>query len=516
VSEKARPLSRAQKIELLAALDEKRKRQLRARPLYKPRPGQLSVLLSKAKNVFNFSGNGGGKTTLNVQMAWAIARGANPWTKERTRVPAKIIFVVDNARKIEERIIPEMRKWFDVQEGWLKRLGKPYTSRIEFDNGSVIDFYSSDADPSSFEGVEASAVLVDEPIPRPLYISLKRALRMKGHVCRFIFSGTAISQAWLRREVYEPWAKGELPDTECFRLSTEDNREHLAEGYIEDFSRVLSDAEKETRLHGGFFDSDALALAHLWKRPLHVMEASSFKYNTKWPCAVAIDPHTSKPHTAIMITSPMDNRIVAIKELRFKGNASQFAVALKEWMRGHTVIDIVSDSAGNAEGTALEGFDSFIMSLQKNGVNVRPTRFKEKSHEDLIGRLQEGLVIPQEPDQWGRTTPKLRVLSTLTALISDIEGATFQKNRMTGETLAKIDTSVRDHLSCLGYALATNLFADKLRRAAPVYRDDIAAPVAGPPRERQAARARLISNRRVRMARKALAASTARRAKQLS
>jgi hypothetical protein len=296
--------TREEKIEQLALIEEKRKRLLRQKPKYVPRPGQFAVLSSKAKNVFNFSGNGGGKSTILVQLAWSICQGVNPWNGTRSKVPAKIIFVVDNARKIEERILPEMRKWFDIPDSFLKRLGKPYTSRIEFDNGSIIDFYSSDADPSSFEGIEASSVLVDEPIPRTLYIALKRSLRIRGHLCSFNFSGTAVSQAWLRTEVYEPWAKGELDDTECFRLSTEDNRVNLADGYIEEFSRILSDAEKETRLKGGFFDSDSVALGHLWQRTKHVMPDADFKYNPKWPCVIAIDPHTSKPHTALMFAPP--------------------------------------------------------------------------------------------------------------------------------------------------------------------------------------------------------------------
>jgi hypothetical protein len=50
--------------------------------------------------------------------------------------------------------------------------------------------------------------------------------------------------------------RGELPDTECFNMRTEDNRANLAEGYIENFARSLSEAEKKVRLEGGFFDGE--------------------------------------------------------------------------------------------------------------------------------------------------------------------------------------------------------------------------------------------------------------------
>ena len=449
-----------------------------------------------------FSANGSGKTCALVHEVYWAAFGKNPVTGAITKSPCKIVVVLDASDKIGEVFIPEWKKWYDLPDDWCKKNGKPYVVEINFPNGSTLTFYSAESDPMKFEGFMADYVIIDEPLPRQLMIALRRSLRIKGSPARLLFFGTAVSQAWLRTEIYEPWAKGDLPGAECFRVGIEANRQNLADGYIENFSRGLSEAEKETRLKGGFFDSDSVALGHLWKREQHIFPVEDFTYNPKWPCVVAIDPHTSKPHTAIMITSPIGDRIFAIKELRLKGNATQFAAALKNWMQGYTVIDIVSDSAGNADGTALEGFDSFIKVLQQNGIAVRGTRFKEKSHEDLVGRLQNGLVIPEEPDQFGKKLPKLRVLSTLTSLISDIEGATWQKNRATGETIPKIDTGIRDHLSCLGYALATGLFRDKLLHNKPIYKEHLAEAVAGTKEERTERRNSIISQRRGRMLRR--------------
>jgi phage terminase large subunit-like protein len=494
------------KIDRLLALEEKRRRALRAKPVYVPNDGQLPVHLSDSRERWVFSANGTGKTTALCQEVHWAATGYNPITDKYTKAPCKVVMVLDKSDKIGEVFLPEYRKWFDLTEEQCKKNGKPYVVQLNYPNGSVVSFYSAEADPMSFEGFQADFAFADEPLPKPLVTAIRRSLRIKNSPSRLTFFGTAISQAWLRTEVYEPWSKGELLGVECFRVGIEVNRKNLSEGYIEQFAQGLSEAEKETRLRGGWFDTDSMALAHLWDRSMHVLPADKWKYNPKWPCVIGIDPHTSKPHTAIMICAPEKDRIVAIKELRLRGNASQFATALKEFMKGHTVIDIVSDSAGNADGTALEGFDSFIRVLQKNGVRVRGTSFKEKSHEDLIARMQNGLVIPEEADQFGKRVPKLRVLSTLTSLITDIEGATFQKNRATGETIPKLDTSIRDHLSCLGYALACNLFADKKLRSAPVYRNDIAPEVTGGAIARQERREAFITSRRARMARRRTAA----------
>lgn len=493
---------RAQKLELLAALQEKRKRLHKLKPKYKPTPGQSLILASRAKNIFNFSGNGGGKTTMLVQKVVASARGVDPFTGLVTKVPAKIIVVVDNSRKIDEKIIPEMRKWFTVPDEWLKRLGKPYTSRIEFDNGSQVDFYSADADPDSFEGIEATDCFVDEPISRRLYIALKRALRLKGYPCRFMFCGTAISERWLRVEVYDKWKKGLLPNTECFTLASSDNKENQADGWLEEFGASLSEAEKEVRLNGGFFETDSLALAHLFKPDRHIIPQGDFTYKKSYPCVVAVDPHTSKPHHAIMICATEGDRIIAIRGMKHKCSGTEFAAHLKKFCEGYTVVDIVCDSAGNAEGTALEGFQSFIDAVRDAGVSIRPTTYKEKSHEDLLSRMQNALAIPEETDVNGVKKPgipKLRFLSHMKGPIEDIEQATWQKNRITGETIMKIDTGIRDNLSCLGYALATNLFADKLLQKAPVYKNVAPESVTGTPAEVADRRKGIISNRNRRM-----------------
>lgn len=451
-----------------------------------------------------FSSNASGKTAALIQEVNWAATGYNPILKKRTKAPCKIVVVLDASDKIGEVFLPEYRKWFDLPDEWCKKNGKPYIQEIHFPNGSQVTFYSAESDPMRFEGFMCDYAYIDEPLPRQLMIALRRSLRIKGSPAKLLFIGTCVSQPWLRTEIYEPWSKGESPGVECFRVGVEANRNNLEEGYIERFSRGLSEAEKATRLQGAFFDSDAVALGHLWKREQHVYPAEKFHYDKKWPCVVAVDPHTSKPHTAIMITSPKEDRIIAIKELKVKGNATDFSKELKEWMKGYTVIDIVCDSAGNAQGTALEGFDSFISAVRNNGIQIRPTMFKEKNHEDLLGRLQNGLDIPDKPDQFGRTIPKLRVLSTLTSLIRDIESASWQKNRYTGDIIPKIDTSIKDHLSCLGYALATGLFRDKMEQSRPVYRDDVAPEVTGTPKEVEQRRHSIIAGRSTRLLRKAI------------
>lgn len=453
-------LTKEQKLELLAALEEKRKRDLLRRPKYSPNAGQLPVHECKKDIRFVFSGNGSGKTTLLVnELHWA-ATGVNPITKENTPVPAKIILVVDNSKKIDEVVLPEYRKWHHLDDDQLKREGKPYTSKIQYRNGSTVSIYSAEADPMTFEGVQATHVFIDEPITRNLYIALRRSLRIKNMPKKMLFSGTAISEAWLRRDIYEPWSKGELQEVECFKVGTATNKDNLPPDYLESFGRALTTEEKAVRLDGGFFDAGALALAHLWNRDIHIIKG--INWDPMWPCVIGLDPHPVKKHVAVLAGANPDNRITFLKELSLKATAEQFAHSLIKWMEGYRVVDIVCDSLGSTEGTGNDGFKTFIEVVDKilrqaGKAGVRPTRYEEKSHEDLIDRLQTGLLIPDQADNFGKKIPKLRVAANCTGLIENIESVGWVKNRSTGEYMPKLDTSSKDFLSAAGYALAANV-----------------------------------------------------------
>jgi hypothetical protein len=459
-------LSREQKLEMLAALEEKKRRDLLSKPKYIPNAGQLPVHQCIKDLRFVFSGNGAGKTTLLVNEIHAAATGINPWTKEKSPVPAKIILVVDNSKKIDEVVLPEWRNWHLLKPEWLKREGKPYTSKIVYDNGSTISIYSAEADPMTFEGVQATHVFVDEPIPRNLYVALRRSLRIKNMPKKLLFCGTAISQAWLRKDVYEPWSKGEFTEAECFRVGTDSNVKNLPSDYITSFSRALTQEEKDVRLGGGFFDAGALALAHLWSPPTHIVKSSELYWNPKWPVVIGVDPHPVKKHVAVMVGATPDNRLIVLKELALKATAEQFAQALITWSAGYTVADKVCDSLGSTEGTGNEGFSTFIEVLNKifrlKGLSgIRATRYEEKSHEDLVDRLQSGLLIPEKADNFGNFIPKLRVSSSCTGVIQNIESVGWQKNRQTGEYQPKLDTSSKDYLAALGYALAANVHFER-------------------------------------------------------
>lgn len=452
-------LTRDQKLQLLDIIEEKKRRARDRKAVYLPNRGQEEVHKSDAILRCVFSGNGAGKTALGVNEALWAAQGYNPLTQTFTKVPARIVVLLDHPEKVTDVWLPEIQKWTNLQPEQLHKRGKPYVSKISFTNGSEILFMFHQQEAMLFESIELDFVIADEPPPRHIYIALRRGGRKKGRVSRYLIIGTPISASWLRTEIYEPWINKELEDTECFRFGTIVNEANLGEGYIDSFSSVLSEKEKRIRLHGEFFDLDGLALAHLFSRDLHTVEP--FDWPTDQPVVIAIDPHSAKPHHAVMLGVDRDNYLYYIKEISEKSVARDFARTLKVWYQGFRVIDIVCDSLGSAEYTGGEGFASFIEILNDEGVRARATTWTDKNDEDFIDRIKTVLSIPEEPNNFGQYQPKLRIFKNNHGIIGDIENVQWVKYRNQDIFKPKLDITKKDFLSCLKYALASNLTYNK-------------------------------------------------------
>lgn len=459
-------LTRDQKLRFLDLIEEKRRRLRDKRAVYKPNSGQLPVHKSDKMLRCVFSGNGAGKTALGINEAlWAVA-GFNPITKEFSRVPARVIVLLDHPEKVADVWLPEMQKWANIKPEQLHKRGKPYVTRISFKNGSEILFMFHQQESTLFESIELDYLIADEPPPRHIYIALRRGARKKGTKPRFLTIGTPITGAWMRTEIYDPWALGESPNTECFTFGTVVNESNLADDFINEYGKILSEKEKRIRLHGEFFDLDGLALAFLFKRETHIV--TPFDWPLDSPVVIAIDPHSSKPHHAIMLGCDKDNYLYYLKEFKEKAVARVFAKRLREFYQGYKVIDIICDSLGSAEGTGGEGFKSFIQILQEEGVRARATSWDDKQDEDFIDRIKSVLAIPDEPNNFNEYLPRLTIVDGNNGIIRDIENVQWTKYKNIDIFKPKLDITNKDFLSCLKYALASNLTFGKSK--AKIYR----------------------------------------------
>lgn len=448
-------LTKIDKIARIEALREKKRRILKAKPTYLPNVGQKEVHIDQKRIRFVASGNGGGKTCLGVQEALWWATGYNPITHQTTKVPATITVILDSPAKVQDIWIQEIAKWYPIEEVLMKKCGKPHISEIHFTNGSKIQFMFHLQEEMAFEGIQVDYCVFDEPPPRHIFIGLMRGARKKGAKPRFLFIGTPLGQPWLYDEIWKPAEEGIRTDIGLHRFSTEVNEHNLAEGYIEEYSRNLSEKEKRARLFGEFAHLEGLALAHLFDKSTHMVEP--FKWPNGKPVVIAIDPHHSKPHHAIMLGATGDGRIYYLKELSSRAAPEAFARELRDWYQGYKVIDIICDSFGEIPGTGGDGNMSFSDKLRQMGVRLRATSFKDKSDEDFIQRIKQVLETPDEKDNFGRKVPRLAVFEGNPGIVRDIEGVMWQKIRREDSFKEKLEISNRDFLACLKYALKTSI-----------------------------------------------------------
>src|SRR5688500_9900156 len=108
-------MTHAEKLEYYDLIQEKKRRLLEAREAYTPNSGQLAVHLSAAVLRAVFAGNGGGKTALGANEALWAALGYNPITKVKSKVPARVIVVLDKPDKVDTVWLPELKKWYPIK-----------------------------------------------------------------------------------------------------------------------------------------------------------------------------------------------------------------------------------------------------------------------------------------------------------------------------------------------------------------------------------------------------------------
>lgn len=459
-------LTKEQKIEMYEAIQERKRRKKLRRENFAPNSGQMPVIEAfcndNIETILVTTGNGGGKTALGCNLAVDSALGYIQCMDKYLDVPAKVVVVLDKPEKVTDVWLPEMKKWFVINEDQLSKRGKPYVTQVEFANLSEITFMFHEQDPMSFESIEGDVFIFDEPPPRHIFVSLRRAGRKKGRKPKYLVICTPIGASWLRTELHEPWLGGERPDIAFFRFATHVNETNLAEGYVEKFAQYLSEKERRIRLEGEFFDIEGLALGHLWKDSVHIVKRGVFSWDPAWPCVIAIDPHGAKPHHAVLLGCDPDGSYVVLGETKSRLIPREFAKHLWQlWGEGgYRVVDLICDSYGKAELSGGEGNKSFIQVINEEfeakGWRARSTTYDEKSDEVFINKIQEVLAIPTIPDNMARRLPKLRVFEDCYGSIKDIKNVEWEKYKYHDIFKPRLAIANRDFLACIKYALTSN------------------------------------------------------------
>lgn len=248
---------RAQALRELRELEHHRK----TNPLayYTPHAKQREFHGSKATFRAFLGGNRAGKTTAGIgdDLIQAVDRDVLPehlLPYKRWEPPFFCRVVIpDLGPTLEGVTLQKVREWCppsQLQGGSLDSAWDAKLRILRFRNGSWFQFNSNEQELSKLAGTALHRVHFDEEPRRDIYQeSLMRLIDFNGDV--LLTMTPLLGLSWTFDELYEPYMRGELPDSLIVEVDMDDNP-HLTEAAKERALAGLSHEEREARKKGRF------------------------------------------------------------------------------------------------------------------------------------------------------------------------------------------------------------------------------------------------------------------------
>jgi len=210
--------------------------------------------------------------------------------------------IISDPTTIKEKIIPELRKWFPVNEAdkipdanfQESKEGKNYVCKIETKDGWVIDIMSTEQAPKEFESADLGFVWIDEPIPQDRFMATLARGRM-GMIVFWtmtpLFNAAWIKE-WMDKNVQTglaDYVEAEVEDN----CKTHGVRGILDHTFIKRMADGMPEEEREARIFGRF--GHLIGRVHKkFSRKVHVIKP--FRIDPrKYVTYVALDPHPRVP-----------------------------------------------------------------------------------------------------------------------------------------------------------------------------------------------------------------------------
>ena len=297
---------------------------------YVPNKIQQKFHFSNAKTLCFCAGNRSGKSTAGVvELVWALTKRYPDWFPHNRRYnrPIKVRVVTDKFFKIDSVIEPKINEFMPKEEiVRIKRSPQGYMMKMVTKDGSIVEFLTGEQDYMAFEGQDLDFFWGDEPIERRRYMASQRGLIDRGGQTVLTFT-----------PLIEPWMKGEIVDKadgkniDVFFADTRDNRFDiegnpiLKESDIKKFESLLTEDEKQTRLHGQFFHLRGMVYKELTPDVNFINDFDYEKEYARYPVICVLDPHDRLPHHLLWGMIDKTDDIIIIHELVREGTISELA-----------------------------------------------------------------------------------------------------------------------------------------------------------------------------------------------
>lgn len=284
---------------------------------YIPHNKQREFHCAPHKIRFLCGGNRSGKTEAGVWEDVAHATGRYPaWYPEEKRIKTANRGRVVVTDFVKGGAVYEQKLWKYLPKDMvksIKRTMKGALERVDIHHVSgqisSLEIMTHEQDDMVFESWSGHWVHFDEPPPRNKFIASMRGLI--DYAGRAWLTLTPISQPWM----YDEFIAKENDSVFYISVDMRDNP-HLSEKEIEEFEAMLTEDEKESRLHGKFRHLTGLVYKE-FDPVVHLVPEC--KRQSFWPVYFVLDPHDRRKHCGIWATVDPHGVIYVIHEFHYGG-----------------------------------------------------------------------------------------------------------------------------------------------------------------------------------------------------
>ena len=238
----------------------------------------------------------------------------------------------DYSNYVDKILGPEYEKWLTHSEVKEISYDNDRRRRIEWKNGSMLEFLTTQQDIKSHGGSARHAIQVDEECPQDYWIeNMMRIISVGG---RMLIGATAVDGVtWTEKEIWEPGEKGH-PDIYVMTLSTYDNPVNTKEviekikGQCRDQVEIDIRIYGKRRMRGGHVYPEYQEREPWVIKPFRIPKEGG-------QLILAVDPHPSIPHAVLWVWVDFDGRFHSLID----GKPNLYEVAYM--FRGGTIPELV-------------------------------------------------------------------------------------------------------------------------------------------------------------------------------
>lgn len=283
---------------------------------YEPHIKQDLFHSSVKKRRLYIGGNRSGKTTGGVVEDIWWATGTHPY-RETPEPPVRgRVIGTDFLNGISKTILPEVSRWVPVTSlrgnSWSTAYDK-LERKLNFENGSFIEFMSYDQDLDKFAGTSRHFIHFDEEPPKDIYNeNMARLIDTGGSA--WLTMTPVDGMTWVYDTIYMPGIEGS--DTIDVIVVEMAENPHLAMAEVEEYLGSLDEDEREARGKGKFIQLGGLIYKGFSDKGEHsnVVETFNIRDNPDWLLAASLDHGFNNPTCWLWHAVDPDGQVVTFKE----------------------------------------------------------------------------------------------------------------------------------------------------------------------------------------------------------